>query len=112
MNKYFIRSCIFITILAENMSEAEVSLDAVLNKKLSLSNDITDVLDNLLSETIEKFRENENVPAELVLLSRIHAGLSTIINTQKCSVVDCFNYLYFNLEKILSGMLAVSTFYQ
>ena len=71
MNKYFIRSCIFMTILAENMSEAEVSLDAVLNKKLSLSNDITDVLDNLLSETIEKFRENENVYLTLLWLSLI-----------------------------------------
>ena len=79
---------------------AEVSVDAAVSKQVNLTEDITNHLDDIITEVANEFQSHKQIPIDIFIVSQVQKRLELCART---SVVQCFKYVMVNLEKIVSG---------
>ena len=91
-------NCILQYRFSDNM--AEVSVDAAVSKQVNLTEDITNHLDDIITEVANEFQSHKQIPIDIFIVSQVQKRSELCART---SVVQCFKYVMVNLEKIVSG---------
>ena len=80
---------------------AEVSVDQAASEEINVSEEVTNRLDDIITDVVNKLKTSKHIPTDILLVSEVQKRSELF--DENVSVVRCFKYLMINLEKIVSG---------